>query len=154
MATVKKGDRVRIVYTGTLTDGTVFDSSHESAECGSDDCGCAAGPRELTVGNGEFLPQIEEALVGMAAGEKKSVTIPAGQALGEYDEENVITIPRRDLPDDIKPELGDHIVLVNENDEELEALILEFNDESITLDCNHPLAGEDLTFKFELIEIL
>jgi peptidylprolyl isomerase len=153
MATVKKGDRVRIVYTGTLEDGTVFDSCHESAEHSSD-CSCSAGPRELTVGKGEFLPQIEEALVGMTTGEKKSITIPAGQALGEYDEENIISIPRHDLPDNIEPALGGHILLVNEKDEELEALIVGINDEGITLDCNHPLAGEDLTFEFELVEIL
>jgi peptidylprolyl isomerase len=154
MATVKKGDRVRIVYTGTLKDGTVFDSTHGSSGCDSGDCGCTAGPRELTVGNGEFLPQIEEALVGMKTGDEKSVIIPAGHAMGEYDEEKVISIPLSELPEDVKPAAGDQIVLVNENDEELDALVVEVDDESITLDCNHPLAGEDLTFQFKLVEIL
>ncbi|HET6421701.1 MAG TPA: peptidylprolyl isomerase [Geobacteraceae bacterium] len=154
MAQVKKGDRVKIVYTGTLQDGTVFDSTHESGECGSEDCGCAAGPMELVVGDGEFLPRIEEELVGMSPGEKKTVTIQAEEALGEYDEENVFSIQRTDLPSDLKPEVGDQIVLINEENEQLPVTVVEVTDESITFDSNHPLAGEDLTFDFELVEIL
>jgi peptidylprolyl isomerase len=154
MAQAKKGDRVRIVYTGTLQDGTVFDSTHESEKCGSDDCGCAEGPIELVVGDGEFLPRIEEELIGMAPGEKKTITIPAEDALGEYDEENVFAIPRGNLPADLKPEAGDQIVLINEENEELPVTVVEVTEESITFDSNHPLAGEDLTFDFELVEIL
>jgi peptidylprolyl isomerase len=154
MAQAKKGDRVRIVYTGTLQDGTVFDSTHESEKCGSDDCGCAEGPIELVVGDGEFLPRIEEELISMAPGEKKTITIPAEDALGEYDEENVFAIPRGNLPADLKPEAGDQIVLINEENEELPVTVVEVTEESITFDSNHPLAGEDLTFDFELVEIL
>lgn len=154
MAQVKKGDRVKIAYTGTLQDGTVFDSTHDGGDCGSDDCGCAGGPRELVVGDGEFLPRIEEELVGMAPGEKKTVVVPAEEALGEYDEENVFTIPRQNLPGDLNPEVGDQIVLVNEDNEELPVTVVEVDGENITFDSNHPLAGEDLTFEFELVEIL
>lgn len=155
MAKVKKGDRVKIVYTGTLQDGTVFDSTHESGGCSSEECGCgAAGPMELVVGDGEFLPRIEEELIGMAPGEKKTVTIAAEDALGEYDEENVFAIARGDLPADLKPEVGDQIVLVNEENEQLPVTVVEVGDESITFDSNHPLAGEDLTFEVELVEIL
>lgn len=155
MAQVKKGDRVKIIYTGTLQDGTVFDSTHESGGCGSDNCGCGEeGPRELIVGEGEFLPRIEEELVGMAPGEKKTIIIPAEDALGEYDEENVFAIPRGDLPADLKPEVGDQIVLINQDNEELPVTVVEIGEDSITFDSNHPLAGEDLTFEFEVVEIL
>ncbi len=154
MAKVKKGDRVKIVYTGTLQDGTVFDTTHESGECSTENCGCAEGPMELVVGDGEFLPRIEEELIGMAPGEKKTVTIQAEDALGEYDEENVFSIQRTDLPSDLKPDVGDQIVLINEENEQLPVTVVEVTDDSITFDSNHPLAGEDLTFDFELVEIL
>ncbi len=154
MAQVKKGDRVRIEYTGMLQDGTVFDSTHEGGDCGSEDCGCAAGPMELVVGEGQFLPGIEEKLVGMSPGEKKKVTIAAEDALGEYDEENVFSIPRTDLPSNLNPEVGDQISLINEENEELPVTVVEVSEDSITFDSNHPLAGEDLTFEFKLVEIL
>lgn len=154
MTQAKKGDRVRLHYVGTLEDGSIFDSTYESGECDSDDCGCESGPREVVIGDGEFLPLIEEALVGMVAGEKKSIIVPAADAMGEYDEENVFTIPRSDLPEDLKPDVGDQIVLYNEEDEELPVIVVETGDENITFDANHPLAGEDLTFEFELVEIM
>lgn len=154
MATAKKGDRVKINYTGTIQDGTVFDSTLENEECSSGDCGCGSGPKELLIGEGSFLLPIEEALVGMKPGEKKSIVIPAEDAFGEYDEERVFSIPRSDLPDDLNPEVGDEIVLVNEEEEELAVVVMEMNDEEITFDSNHPLAGEDLSFEFELVEIL
>jgi peptidylprolyl isomerase len=170
MAQAKNGDKVRIDYTGMLEDGTVFDSTRESEDCESEDCktddcktedcGCGCegegehGPRELVIGKGEFLPAIEEALIGMSVGEKKKVIVPADDAFGEYDEERVFTIPRSDLPEDLKPEVGDEIVLVNENDEELAVLVVEVSDEEINFDANHPLAGEDVTFEIELVEIV
>lgn len=165
MAQAKKGDKVKINYTGTLEDGTVFDSTSEdecnpdecdSDDCGTDDCGCdhESGPMDLTIGAEEFFPQIEEALIGMAPGEKKTVIVPAASAFGEYDEEKVFTVPRADVPEDLKPEVGDELVVGNEDDEELEVTVVEVSDESITFDSNHPLAGEDLTFAIELLEIL
>ncbi|MGA7826421.1 MAG: peptidylprolyl isomerase [Geobacteraceae bacterium] len=156
MAQAKNGDKVKIDYTGMLEDGTVFDSTRESADCESEDCGCGGehGPRELVLGKGEFLPAIEEALIGMSVGDKKKVIIPAEDAFGEYDEERVFSIPRTDLPEDLNPEVGDEIVLVNENDEELGVLVVEVTDDEINFDANHPLAGEDVTFEIELVEIL
>lgn len=152
--TAKIGDRVRIEYIGTLEDGTVFDSTREEANCGSEDCGCAGGPRELTIGEGEFLPLIEEALVGMEAGQKRSVIIPMDDAFGPYDGEKVFSIARNDLPADLQPEIGDEITLVNEDGEELNVIVAELDGEEITFDANHPLAGEDLAFEVELLEIL
>jgi peptidylprolyl isomerase len=154
MAQAKNGDKVRINYTATLEDGTVFDSTLEDHGCDADDCGCADGPREVTLGAGEFLTALEEALVGMSPGEKKKLIIPAEEAFGEYDEERVFTIPRTDLPEDLNPDVGDEIVLVNEDDEELGVVVIEVNETDITFDANHPLAGEDVTYDFELVEIL
>jgi peptidylprolyl isomerase len=166
MAMAKKGDRVRIDYTGRLEDGTVFDSTLEETDCGEDDCGtdehdsgdcgcgCECGPRELTIGAVEMFPQIDDALVGMSPGEKKTFTIPAPDAFGDYDGEKVFTVPRSDLPEDLDPEVGDELVLANEDDEELGVAVVEVTVDSITFDANHPLAGEDLTFDIELIEIL
>jgi len=82
------------------------------------------------------------------------VIIPAEDAFGEYDVEKVFSIPRADLPEDLNPEVDDEIVLVNENDEEIEVMVVEVNDEEITFDANHPLAGEDVTFELEMVEIL
>ncbi|HWI40225.1 MAG TPA: FKBP-type peptidyl-prolyl cis-trans isomerase [Verrucomicrobiae bacterium] len=162
MSQAKNGDKVRIDYTGTLDDGTVFDSTLEMEEdadhgCDDDDCGCGhhePGPMELTIGGGECIPQIEEALVGMAPGEKKTIRIAAEEAFGEYDEERVFTVERKDLPEDMNPEVGDELVLSDEDDEELEVVVVEVTDQSITFDANHPLAGEDLTYEVQLLEIL
>lgn len=154
MAKAKNGDKVKINYTGTLEDGTVFDSTIESEGCDSEDCGCSEGPREVTIGAGEFLTAIEDALVGMSPGEKKKIIIPAEDAFGEYDEERVFTIPREDLPEDLDPEVGDEIVLINEDNEELGVVVVEVSEGDITFDANHPLAGEDVTYDFELVEIL
>ena len=168
MAQAKQGDKVRIDYTGTLEDGSVFDSTLEgddecdSEECEADDCndeecGCGgheSGPMELTIGAADFFPQIEEALIGMSPGEKKTLVIPVDDAFGEYDEERVFTVSRKDLPDDLNPEVGDQLGLADENDETIGVTVMEVSEDSITFDANHPLAGEDLTFEFELIEIL
>lgn len=159
MAQAKKGDKVLINYTGSLEDGTVFDSTLEDVECETegceeDDCCCGeTGPMEMTIGGGDFFPQIEEALIGMNPGEKKSVVIPAKDAFGEYDTEKVFNVPRSDVPEDLKPEVGDELTLSNDDDEEMEVTVVEVNEESITFDSNHPLAGEDLTFEIELLEI-
>ena len=167
MAQAKKDDRVKINYTGTLNDGTIFDSTLEGDECSPDECetddctddSCGCGehetePMELTIGAGDFFPQIEEALIGMAPGEKKSVVIPVGDAFGEYDEERVFTVSRKDLPDDLNPEVGDQLGLSDENDEIIGVTVVEVSDDNISFDANHPLAGEELTFEFELVEIL
>src|SRR6185369_13905555 len=113
MAQAKQGDNVKINYIGTLEDGTVFDSTLEEEcdndECGPDGCddddcgcGCESGPMDLTIGAGELFSQIDEALVGMAPGEKKTVVILAADAFGEFDQEKVFTVPRGDLPEDLK----------------------------------------------------
>lgn len=168
MTQAKQGDKVKIDYTGTLEDGTVFDSTlenecepedcgcEEDGDCGDDDCGCGCetGPMVLTIGAGELFPLIDEALVGMAPGDKKTVVIPAADAFGEYDKERVFTVPRGELPDDLDPVVGEELVLSNEDEEELGVAVIEANAESVTFDANHPLAGENLTFEVSLLEIL
>ena len=172
MTQVKQGDKVRIDLVGTLDDGTVFQNTLESVDCDDDGCtddscgcgdghshadegcGCASGPLDLEVGAGEVFPQLEQLLLGMAPGEARSVTIAAADAFGEYDDDNVVTIPRNQLPDDLDPEVGEELVLTGEDDEAFGVTVVEVNAESITFDSNHPLAGEDLTFEITLREII
>ncbi|WP_298436817.1 peptidylprolyl isomerase [Geobacter sp.] len=160
MALAKKGDKVTIDFTGTLEDGTVFDTTLEHDDCGTDDCcddeecGCESGPMELVIGGGEFFEQIEEALVGMAPGDKKTLTIPAVDAFGDYDEEKVFSVAREQVPEDIEPHVGQELELTGEDDETMVVTVVAVNDQFITLDANHPLAGEDVTYEFQLVGIL
>ena len=165
MSTAKKGDSVLFNYTGTLEDGTVFDSTFEdacssdecsSSECSTDDCGCdhETGPMQIVIGNGEFFPQIEEALEGMSKGEKKSIVVPSADAFGDFDESKIFTVAISDLPEDFEAEVGDELILSGDDDEEMGVTVIEKNAEEITFDANHPLAGNDLTFELELVEIL
>ena len=166
MATAKKGDKVRINYTGTLEDGSVFDTTLTETscceddcgcsddDCSDDDCGCSTGPMDLTIGNEDFFSQIEDALVGMAPGEKKTIVIPAEDAFGEYDEEEVFAINRAQLTGDMVPEVGMELELTGDDDEPVEVTVVEVTEDTITVDANHPLAGEDITYEIELLEIL
>lgn len=166
MALAKKGDKVKINFTGTLEDGTVIDTTYESGhdnahDCGCDDdccdddsCGCdETGPMEITIGEEEFFPLIEEALIGMAPGEKKTVVIPAAEAFGEYDEEKAFSIGRDQIPAEITPEVGQELEFTGDDDEVMEVTVVEVSDEAVLLDANHPLAGEILTYEIELVEI-
>jgi peptidylprolyl isomerase len=165
MAQAKKGDTITINYTGTLENGTVFDSTIEGIECdydqscdddcSDDECGCGheSGPMTFILGEAILFPKIDEEIVGMTPGEKKKIFIPAADAFGEYDKERVFTVPRADLPEDLVPEVGDELVLSNEDDEELGVTVLKTTEEAVTFDGNHPLAGENLTFEVELVSI-
>ncbi|MGK2945704.1 MAG: FKBP-type peptidyl-prolyl cis-trans isomerase [Desulfuromonadales bacterium] len=156
MKQVKPGDRVTINFNGTLEDGTLFDTTYEKDDCEDDDCGCdrEGGPMELEVGAEKFFPQIEEALIGMSPGDKKILTILAADAFGEYDEEMISIVPRSQFPDDLNPMIGDDLELVNDDGEGMVVTVIEMDDVEVTLDANHPLAGEDLTFEVELVEVL
>lgn len=167
MALAKNGDKVKINFTGTLEDGTVIDTTYEDHDhahdcgcdgddCGCDDdgCGCETGPMELVIGEEEFFPQIETALIGMSPGERKKLTITAADAFGEYDEEKVFSIGRDQIPADITPEVGQELEFTGDDDEVLEVTVVEVTDGAVLLDANHPLAGEDITYEFELVEIL
>ena len=109
---------------------------------------------ELTVGAEDFFPQIEDALIGMSPGDKKTLTILAVDAFGEYDAEMISTVPRSQFPEELNPMIGDDLELVSDDGEGMVVTVIELDDVEVTLDANHPLAGEDLTFEVELVEIL
>jgi peptidylprolyl isomerase len=141
MAQAKNGDTVRVHYTGTLDDGTVFDSSS-----GRD-------PLEFTLGTGGVIPGFENAVVGMNPGDQIETTIPAQDAYGPRMEEMVLVVPRDQMPPGFDPEVGQQLALQHPSGEMIPVTITDVTDEQVTLDANHPLAGQDLTFNIELVEI-
>lgn len=138
MSQVKNGDTVKVHYTGTLADGTVFDSSLERE------------PLEFTLGEGQLIPGFEKTVLGMSAGESRTVTIPAEEAYGPYREEMVLEVPRTQLPPDMQPQVGMQLQVGEEQGEGMVVQITQVSDTNITLDANHPLAGKDLTFNIQL----
>ncbi|WP_417523055.1 FKBP-type peptidyl-prolyl cis-trans isomerase [Marinovum sp.] len=141
MTQVKSGDTVAIHYTGTLADGATFDSSQ-----GRD-------PLEFTVGSGQIIPGLDKALPGMAVGEKKVVDVPADEAYGQADPNARQAVPRADIPADIPLDLGTQLQVQTPTGQAMPVTVVEVTDEQVTLDANHPLAGKDLTFAIELVEI-
>lgn len=155
MAQAQKGDKVLIHFIGKLEDGTIIETTYDDAECCEEDSGCHEhGPMELVIGEDDFFPVVEAALVGMAPGDKKTIQLPAAEAFGEYDAEAVFTVEKHLLPEDMNPEVGDELILTGEDDEELEVTVVEVAEHAVTFDANHPLSGEDLTYEVELVEIL
>ncbi len=157
MAQAKEADKVRINFIGRLEDGSIIDSTYPDSEdggCSDEDCGHDHGPFDLVIGEGDFYVPVEEALVGMQVGEKKTVVIPIDEAFGEFDPENVFSVKRSELPEEITPEVGLPLEVTGEDDEEYMVTIIEVTDEEVTFDANHPLAGEELTYEVELVEIL
>jgi len=135
------GDTVRVHYTGTFVDGTMFDTSRERE------------PLEFIMGSGNIIPGFEEATRDMGVGQVKTVAIPAEKAYGPYHEEMVVAMPRDQLPADLNPEIGQRLQMQNPDGTRVVVVITDLSDTSITLDANHPLAGKDLTFEIELMEI-
>lgn len=140
METAKAGDTVRVHYTGTLEDGSVFDSSE-----GRD-------PLQFTVGSGQVIPGFDQAVSGMKPGDERNVTIPAAEAYGARRDDLVIEVERQRLPDDLEPEVGQQLQLSQEG-QTFVVRVTDVSDASVTLDANHPLAGEDLTFQLQLVDI-
>ncbi|MBU0674917.1 MAG: peptidylprolyl isomerase [Proteobacteria bacterium] len=141
MTQAKNGDTVKINYTGKLNDGTVFDSS-EGRE-----------PLAFTLGSGQVIPGFEEAVLGMTIGASKNIAIPVEKAYGPRNEELVMTAPLEQVPPDLNPEVGQQLQLSGPNNELIVVQVVEVTEESITLDANPPLAGEDLIFDIELVAI-
>jgi peptidylprolyl isomerase len=110
-------------------------------------------PLEFTLGSGQVIAGFDEAITGMEPGEKKRVTIPADKAYGQRNEEMVISAPRDQVPADITPEVGQQLQLAGPNNQPIVVKVTEVTDEHIQLDANPPLAGKDLTFELELVEI-
>ncbi len=141
MTEVKSGDTVHIHYTGTLTDGTVFDSSD-----GRD-------PLTFEVGSGQIIPGLDVAIPGMAVGDKKIVEVPADQAYGQVDPNARQQVPREGIPADIPLDPGTQLQVQTENGQVLPVTVLEVTEQHVTLDANHALAGKDLKFDIELVAI-
>ncbi len=141
MQEVKKGDTIKVHYKGTLNDGTVFDSS-ENRE-----------PLEFEVGSGMVIPGFDNGVMGMHIGDKKTVNIPAGEAYGELQNELFLEFPINQFPADLKPEVGMQLSMSNTQGQQFPVAIKEVKEEVVILDANHPLAGKDLTFDLELVDI-
>jgi peptidylprolyl isomerase len=141
MSQAKSGDTVKIHYTGTLDDGTEFDSS------------AGREPLEFAIGSGQVIPGFDSAVDGMTVGDSKTVTIPAGEAYGERHDQLVQEVPKTALPDDMKPEIGTQLQSQGPDGQVMNLLVTAVEVESITVDGNHPLAGQALTFAIELVEV-
>jgi peptidylprolyl isomerase len=113
-----------------------------------------SNPLELVIGNGNYLADFEEAIVGMKVGESKTITIPAADAYGEYREDLVITIKRSQVQNGDSVKVGDYLLLTDSSGNSTQVLVIDTTDNSITIDGNSPLAGEDLTFKIDLLKII
>jgi peptidylprolyl isomerase len=142
MAQVKDGDTVKVHYTGKLVNGEQFDSS------------AGREPLEFTVGAGMMIKGFDAAMPGMAVGDKKTVNIPAADAYGEKDPTAVIPFPKENVPADMKLEPGMQLTLTNQEGQPFPVVVTEVQEDVIILDANHFLAGEELVFDIELVEIV
>ena len=141
MTKVKDGDTVKVHYKGSLEDGSVFDSSEDRE------------PLEFTLGSRQLIPGFEKAVIGMEQGESTTITIPSKEAYGEPREDLILDVPKDNLPDDIEPQIGMQLQVNRPDGDPIPVRVTNVGDEQVKLDANHPLAGEDLTFEIELVEI-
>lgn len=141
MSKAKQGDTVKVHYTGKLKDGSVFDSSANRE------------PLEFTLGSGNMIPGFEQAVLGMDSGDKKTAEIPVDQAYGEKREDMVISVPKENVPGDIQPEVGQQLAIQQQGGQQVPVTVTEVTEEKVVLDANHPLAGKDLVFEIELLEV-
>lgn len=142
MSQVKENNTVKVNYTGKLSDGQVFDSS-EGKE-----------PLEFTLGKGQLIPGFEKGLIDMKVKEKKTITIAKDEAYGEINKDLIQEVKKTELPQDMTPEVGMGLVSKTPDGQEMNLLVIEVKEESIVIDGNHPLAGKDLIFDLEVVEIL
>ena len=142
MARAKYGDTVKVHYTGRLDDGTVFDTSANGE------------PLQFTIGSGQIIPGFEQAVVGMNPGESKTVKIPAEDAYGQRREDLIIEVEKSQLPEGLKPEVGLQLQSRQPDGRIVVLTIADVTESHVTLDANHPLAGKDLTFEIQLVEII
>ena len=141
MTQVKENNTVKVHYTGKLTDGQVFDSS-EGKE-----------PLEFTLGQGRLIPGFEKGLIDMKLNEKKTINIAVEDAYGAPREDLIIEVSKSELPQEMAPEVGMGLVSRTPEGQEMNLLVVEVKDETVILDGNHPLAGRDLVFDLEVVEI-
>lgn len=141
MAQAKSGDTVRVHYKGNLEDGTVFDSSE-----GRD-------PLEFTIGGGQIIPGFDQAVVGMSPGDTKTEHIPCDQAYGPHRSEMMVEVERSMVPEGMEIEVGQHLELQGNDGSRVPVRVAEISETKVKLDGNHPLAGKDLIFAIELVDI-
>ena len=141
MEGIREGDRVQVHYTGKLQSGEVFDSSQ------------GREPLDLTIGEGKIIPGFEQALLGMQTGDKKSFDLTHDQAFGERKDELVHVIQKEQIPSDIKLEIGMQLALEGQQKEPIPAQVVDISESTVTLDTNHPLAGKDINFEVDVVEI-
>ncbi len=137
---IKKGDKVKIDYTGTLDNGTVFDTS------------VGKQPIEFEVGTGMVIPGFENAVLGMKKGEEKEIKLQAKDAYGERNDQLLKKVPKEQLPKDPLPKVGMMVGLSSPQGQQIPAKIIEVTDKEITIDLNHPLSGKSLSFKIKVVE--
>jgi peptidylprolyl isomerase len=142
MAQARMGDRVRVHYTGTLADGTVFDTTQD------------AEPLEFTLGGKEVIPGFEAAVVGLEPGESTTTTVPAADAYGPRRQEKVAHVERRRFPGRPDFKVGQQLQIKQNDGQTLLATVVAVTDALVTLDANHPLAGKDLTYRITLVSIV
>ncbi len=141
MAQAQSGDKVQVHYTGKLSDGTVFDSSRDRE------------PLEFSIGEGQIIPGFEQAVIGMEPGESKTAEIPSDQAYGPHREEMVLEVDREQIPDDIDVQPGQQLQVQHPSGQMIPVVVTNVAESKVTLDANHPLAGQDLTFDIELVNV-
>lgn len=142
MTQAKKGDKVKVHYTGKMDDGTVFDSSQDR------------DPLEFVIGEGKVITPIESNIVGMKPKEKKSVKLNPDDAYGEYRDDLVIVVDRSKFPTELKLEVGQQLQVPQPDNKFAIVTVLSASDKEVKIDANHPLAGKNLTFDLELLEII
>jgi FKBP-type peptidyl-prolyl cis-trans isomerase 2 len=141
MKQVQSGDKVKVHYNGRLTDGTTFDSSS------------GREPLEFQVGSGQVIKGFDDGVTGMAVGDKRTVQIPVNDAYGPKDESMVVEFPKANFPPDMKPEVGMQLNMTNGSGQVIPVVIMEVADDTVILDANHPLAGQELIFDIEVVGI-
>ncbi len=142
MAQAKHGDTIKVHYTGKLADGTIFDSSVQGDAL------------QFTLGSGQLIPGFEKAVFGMSVGEEKIFIIPADEAYGAHDADRVFTVARSSLPSQMNPAIGQRFQVRQQDGSTIAVMVVAVSDADVTFDANHPLAGKDLTFEIQIIEIV
>jgi len=137
----EQGDEVTVEYTGKLEDGTVFDTSEDREAF------------TFTIGEEQVIPGFEDAVIGMEPGDTTTTTIPPEEAYGPRADERVFTIERSELPEEIEPQVGDRLQVQDREGQTFPVTIIDVGESTVTLDANHPLAGEELTFDIELVSL-
>ncbi len=141
MSTIKNGDTVKVHYTGTLENGEVFDSSLQR------------DPLQFTLGQGQLIPGFEKAVLGLGIGDVTTANIPSAEAYGEHNPQMEVTVEKAQLPEGMTPEVGMQLQLNQPDGQPIPCVVTKIEGEMVTIDANHPLAGKDLTFNIEIVEI-